>query len=329
MLTVILTILKVIGIIIGIILGILLLLVAEILWVPFRYKMIAKKEEDFSVQVKLHWLLRFIFVDLTYENSKLVFLIRVLGYRVYDSRRPKKEKKRKKNKKVKKKSRAKESKKKTSEPKALPNNTEESKDTKQTVVEKSKDAKQTIVEEDEDAKSNQPSKQKPVSMKNKIRRILTSIKSFPGKLKTMFAHLKEKIKKIKGILRNIVSFPSKIKTLIFDETTTSAFTLIWKIVRDLLHATGPRRVCGYVEFGLEDPCSTGEVVGLVSVVLAYLNIKPKKVRIIPDFTQAKLKGEIKAVGRVYSFTVLRLFLKLYRDENIKQLKQRINQFKEG
>ena len=46
MLTVILTILKVIGIIIGIILGILLLLVAEILWVPFRYKMIAKKEED-------------------------------------------------------------------------------------------------------------------------------------------------------------------------------------------------------------------------------------------------------------------------------------------
>jgi len=96
MLSIILTILKIIGLILVVILGILLLVIAAILWVPFRYRIVASKYEDMKANVKLSWLCRLIYITFGYDGGKPRFVIRIFGFALIDSNRPKKVSKKKK-----------------------------------------------------------------------------------------------------------------------------------------------------------------------------------------------------------------------------------------
>lgn len=321
MLSLILTILKMIGMILVVLLLILVVLIAAVLWIPFRYKVKASKQDEIHAAVRLSWMLHFIHIVILYEEKKLGFVIRILGIPIYDSERPKKVKKPKKAKK--KKIVTKTSKtKNVSDPTVLEEKKAET-DSKETVllpIRESEDDEKKVTDE-----AVKPSNQKG-GMKSRIKQIINTILSIPKKIKEFFIGIRKTMVKLIGAVQKIMAYPGKIKEFLKDEKNKSAISMIWQTIRRLVKHVSPRRVKGEIIFGFDDPCTTGQVLGGASVAYAYLGLK--YVRFIPDFEKARSEGWLEVRGRVYSFTVLRIVIRLILDKNFKVLKDRISQLKE-
>ena len=330
MLAVILTILKVIGIIILVLLGVLLLLLVGVLFVPVRYRIRAQKQDEILVKVNLLWFLHFVYVTVKYEQSKWLFIIRLLGIPIYDSRRPKKESKKGKKETIKRKTKNKKitNKKITNKKNANDDTTsidvvqvkDRVKD-KDTVQNHQKNEDSSFVIEEKLEKNSDTQ-----GMKCRIQQIINIILSIPNKIKNTAKSIKNGIYQTIEFIKKIVSFPNTIKEFIYDEDGKTALGIIYQTIRDLLKHSTPKRITGEIIFGFDDPCTTGQVLGVISVVYAY--IAPRKIRVIPDFQETRLEGHIDANGKVRGFTALRLILKLLRDEHFKNFKGRIDQFKE-
>jgi len=163
-------------------------------------------------------------------------------------------------------------------------------------------------------------------MKYRIRQILNTIRTIPRKIIRI-------VMKIKKVTETILHFPKKVRTMkikikdmVLDEEAKSAFHMVIKSVKNLLKHVAPRSVKGEIVFGLDDPCTTGKVLGVASIVYTYLNLK--HFHIYPDFNQTIFEGKIDAKGRVYFFTILHIVIRLLRDKHFQTLRKRIKQFKE-
>lgn len=338
MLNVVLMICKVIGIIIAVLLSILLLLTVEILFIPVRYRVIASKHEEIKAKVNFSWLMRIVFIKIQYEESKLLILIRIFGIPIYDSRKPKKEKKLKKAKKKKQKGITSAKSRKDSK-----NNTESKLDS--TVkIEKEQAAQIAGRHTDDVTKTLEVSQQETQTQKTQTLESHTEAKELHSETKENTAKTKkgmkyrfkqiinyiktfwEKVKHLFAFLKKIFEYPKKLKEFLSDEDNKSAFKLIFQTVCDLIKHSRPRKLKGEIIFGMDDPCTTGQILGGLSVVYAYLNVK--YVKLIPDFSQARLEGDLDARGRVYSFVVLKIVIRLLRDEHFKKFKSNLSQFKE-
>ncbi len=83
MLHVLLTILRIIGIILLVIVGIILVLILLVLFVPVRYQIHVRKDQDiFEAGGRVTWLLHLLRADLDYGKQKKEAVIRVLGKKI-------------------------------------------------------------------------------------------------------------------------------------------------------------------------------------------------------------------------------------------------------
>lgn len=331
MLSVILVVLKVIGITLAILVGILLLLIALVLWAPVRYRILAAKQEEIYAKVKISWLFRFVYAIIQYEDSKLLCIIRILGIPIYDSRKPKKDKPEKEKKTRVKKIKSK--KKKVKKVKSNHHNKIETKQTKTINEIKVKKKTETLVqssseverlEEQEESAQDLNSVRK--GMKYRIKQIISIIHSIPSKIRNFIVAWKEKINKAFLLIKKVSAYPKKFKDFIMDEENKAGLRILIQTIKDLLKHIKPKRVEGELILGLDDPCTTGQVLGAISIVYAY--IAPKDFQVIPDFQEARLEGRIDARGRIRTFTVLKIVIRLLRDKHFKTLKERFEKFKE-
>ena len=84
MLLAILSVLKIIGIIILAVLGIIIFLLLLLLFIPFRYRVIGKyDEENKNGRITLSWLLRFLSAKVMYEDKSVDMTVKVIGIPVY------------------------------------------------------------------------------------------------------------------------------------------------------------------------------------------------------------------------------------------------------
>ena len=71
------------------------------------------------------------------------------------------------------------------------------------------------------------------------------------------------------------------------------------------------KIKGYLHFGTGDPCSTGEILG----ILSFLYVAGRgELRIVPEFDEACLEGEIEIRGRITVFTLLWILYKVVFSE---------------
>ena len=73
---------------------------------------------------------------------------------------------------------------------------------------------------------------------------------------------------------------------------------------------------GYLAFGTGDPASTGQLLGIIGVLYAktgnFLDIRP-------NFMEKQLETDIEMKGRIQVFTLLLIALKVYFNQEIKNL----------
>lgn len=315
MLHILLTILKVIGIIILVLISLVILIIAAILFVPIRYSIDAiydRKVKNLDFKIKITYLLHLILVKYIYKDDGLS--IKIFGIKTHFFDKETKAMEEKINK----------------ETKMFEKMSSEIKDNMTEMPEVYEQLKK-IDEERDRLAENVNKKEENIENNNKdndteenteefikvekqniFSRIYSKIKAIIIKIKYRFIKFCDTIKKI---CKNV----NDLKEFISDDNTKEAFGFLKKETLILLKHIRPRRIKGYVHFGFDDPSYTGNLLGLIYMILRG---SPKEFRINPDFENKVFDGEIHAKGRVQCYLLLIIGIRLYKNDNLKLLLER-------
>lgn len=108
---------------------------------------------------------------------------------------------------------------------------------------------------------------------------------------------------------------SGIITFIRDYQNQAALKKIKKELADLIRYLMPKRLEGKISFGTGDPCTTGWLLGVISMFpVAYT----EGLTILPDFEEKVFVADGYMKGRIRVIYFLRLFLRGYMDEDLKK-----------
>ncbi len=315
MLHILLTILKVIGIIILVLISLVILIIAAILFVPIRYSIDAiydRKVKNLDFKIKITYLLHLISVKYIYKDDGLS--IKIFGIKTHFFDKETKAMEEKINK----------------ETKMFEKMSSDIKDNMTEMPEVYEQLKK-IDEERDRLAENVNKKEENIENNNKdndteenteefikvekqniFSKIYSKIKAIIIKIKYRFIKFCDTIKKI---CKNV----NDLKEFISDDNTKEAFGFLKKEALILLKHIRPRRIKGYVHFGFDDPSYTGNLLGLIYMILRG---SPKEFRINPDFENKVFDGEIHAKGRVQCYLLLIIGIRLYKNDNLKLLLER-------
>lgn len=337
MLHVIFIILKIIGIVLGVLLALFLLLVGIILFVPVRYRVYASKYDTIQVKARVSWLLRIVSLRFRYysEEETYWYCLRIFGFTLIDSNRPTKVKKEKKVK-VKKAKSDKRKNKKTkkviasdkiididdqidSKDKTIEDNDivyDEIQEDKKDIIKPLQNEHTNIVRNIEEAEEEK---------EGFFFRITKPIKTIFQRIKDIFIKIREGLHSIRNIFSNITAKIHLIKEFLEIEDNRKGIGRVYAGLKKTLKHILPYKVKGVVRIGLDDPCSTGYLLGALS--MAY-PIYADKIQIIPDFQEEVLEGQVDAKGRIRAFTLLIIGIKLILNDNFKTLLKNVKDLKE-
>ncbi len=301
---VILLILKVLGITLLILLGIVLLLVLLLLLAPFHYTIDAEYYGDVKAVGRIQWLCFVLDLKGVYGNNKFLYYLKSFGFMISTNDEEDKHYRAVSDE---------EAESDKSSDKAKPSEAEK-------VPVKVVEDEFEIYEQEQKPKS-EPQKKSifmriyegiesglewvvtiPMRVHDKISELMARILDF-------FANLAENmnkvIKKRDMILQKITGVRSLLEKPYTKKVLKDGKVLLkkmWKHVR-------PRKLQGSIHFGLEDPATTGQLLGVVGMLYpVYRN----HFVIAPDFEQQIFEGKIYAKGRVQigrmTFLLLRFML---------------------
>ena len=289
-------VLAMIGIVALIVIAVIALLVLLFFFFPFRYKVraianygkeIDEEEESLkklNVKAVIYWLFHFLRIEINLDKTDFKYKVRLLGIVILSTEKSEKKKK-KKREKERKEYRNKKAKRQAEEAKMAKTEASENKEDsdnetkKQSTVDKLKDAHK--IEADESQEDEE--EEKP---------------GFFARIKRIFAGIK------------------KIITFLRNEENKKTFRLVKEQLIKALKEIRPRKFKGYVSYGLEDPAATGKLLGVIAVAFGVIG---KSISVVPDFENKKFDGDFFVKGRFRVAVLLGIFLKLYKDKNIKKL----------
>ena len=289
-------VLAMIGIVALIVIAVIALLVLLFFFFPFKYKVraianygkeIDEEEESLkklNVKAVIYWLFHFLRIEINLDKTDFKYKVRLLGIVILSTEKSEKKKK-KKREKERKEYRKKKAKRQAEEAKMAKTESSENKEDsdnetkKQSTVDKLKDAHK---KEADESKENEE-EEKP---------------GFFARIKRFFAGIK------------------KIITFLRDEENKKTFRLVKEQLIKALKEIRPRKFKGYVSYGLEDPAATGKLLGVIAVAFGVIG---KSISVVPDFENKKFDGDFFVKGRFRVAVLLGIFLKLYKDKNIKKL----------
>ena len=97
---------------------------------------------------------------------------------------------------------------------------------------------------------------------------------------------------------------------------------IGKLLKHIL----PRKLKANIIYGTGDPCSTGQILGALSILYSMYG---DRVTIIPDFENQRFEGNAMARGRIRLVTILIIVIKLILDKRFRQLRNNVRLLKEA
>lgn len=365
MLQLILTIIKIIGIILAALLGILLTLILVVLFVPIGYDARIDNKNDIVIKANGWWLFHALHISFDMEGipseekgNSLVIKLRILGIPILDTGKKKEEQqeqqeqlvKIKKNKQqktekvqsVSKKPKA-EVKEKTEETLAESKRQEsqmavqdvslkEDKVTEEVPLKKDsakaakekKDAKKK-----EDAKNEKKAEKTLKTLKKKKTEKKTNEDtpkvSFLDKIRNWIDGIKKKFQSISDTKQKLLSKVNLVKVFLQNEENIAGIKKIFHSVKKILKQLLPKKIKGYVVFGLNDPCATGQALGILAM---FYSCYGKSLVIEPDFTKQVLSADVYLKGYIQIITLCIIGIKVLIDANFRKLIKNFKRLRE-
>ena len=312
-------ILKIIGIVLLALLGGILFLILSVVFIPVRYRIRGKGETPKEMESDLVFsgFLHLVHCRIRYGSEGWVYRLRILGIPINLN-------KEKKPKKSKRKRTGKTDSKEVSDFEELSDIEEESElegksenEDKTGFAEKVKSEEISRAEEiskTEELEDNSEIQQKGV----KGRKTSQSGKHKQSHgIKGKFQNLKKKIIQLKERF-------SDIKNILSDETNRSAARSVFGEFKYLMKHYAPRKASGELQYGMEDPALTGEILGVISIFPFWYRYK---ISVIPDFSSESFyaRGQLTMKGHIQSLHLLVSVIRLMKNKDIRKL---INQIKQ-
>ena len=297
MISVTVTILKIIGTVLLAVLGILLLLVCLILFVPIRYSVKGKIEDQLTAQGDFRFLLSFFHYGFTFEDGEFDGQMKICGIR---------------------KKKPADSAKETEDWHAKePDNTEPDMPEDKTELLKEPDK----IPQGQDEISGKSEKKTDQVEKNydDKKKATSSGRQNP------LEKIKWEWKRLSGKAREILHSAERIRKFLTDEKTKYVSERVVSETLYLLKHLGFRKLKTELTFSLADPARTGQALGILSMIpLLY----KYEFHIYPDFEsdQFYLRGSFEVRGRIRLIYVLVAAVRLLKDkiirENLKKILKR-------
>ena len=322
---IILSILKIIGIILLVLLCLALLIILLVLFVPIRYRMEASKEAEGEQQIhaafEVTWLLHLLNIRFRYPEKAYIHA-RLAWITLFRSDQQKK------------------------------NEDESESDTKQTKP-PSKEEKPAVADKDAELLKSCNNSNTAASKEHLTNVADTESESEPesnfesipdsdflsdpeeppentSKLKL----LTEKViwcarqiwKLVKNIRYTIQSFYDKIRKIV------KRFRYYYKIIRSdlfrrawekcsgevmrLLKSIAPQSIKGALHIGMEDPATTGQILGYYGILYPIIG---GSIDVVPDFDQTICEGGIKICGHITLFRAVKTACTMYFNKDIRRV----------
>lgn len=335
---IVLLVLKIIGIVLGSILGLLLALLLMILFVPIRYRIQAEKKDSIQCQIRVNWLFRGINCLGEYTGERFIYRLKILGITVKSNLSEKKKKKNreteKKRKSINKKTRKVSEKKEKEDYNKQKENTETVLQEKASSKIKEYEEKEQIQTKTEIYDENRTIAYAGIDEKRKTaeEEEFTFFEKVSAFLSKKYQDFIKKIncikKKIKNMLISMKKGISKIKVIwsfLTEEENKAGFRVCMEAVKKGIKHIKPKVLKGYLRFGTEDPCNTGQILGVIAMFYGTFG---RFFDITPDFEKAVLEYSIYAKGRIRIFTVGKIVLQLWFSKELKKLIENFEHCKE-
>lgn len=146
----------------------------------------------------------------------------------------------------------------------------------------------------------------------------------PRGIRQLFLWLQNVLKIVRKIKKKVHSVQDLVDILRSD--AGKAFICIVKEnVIHLWKQIHPRRMRGKVIFGTGDPCSTGELLGVLALFYAWYG---NGVQIIPDFEQKRIEGNVSFRGRIRMITLICIAWRIIKNKDGRKLLHEWEKWKE-
>ena len=319
LLHILLFLLKLIGIVLLVILGLIVLILVIILLTPIRYRIGASKYQTIQAEGKVTWLFRLIEMvfklDTGAEEGKRLHLsFRIAWLKLYDNQKPKEKRiKQKKTRKTKSKPESEQlekviqsAKPEQPEAKVQPIKTEQ--------VTEMKNEMPKAVHLEKIFRLAKNAANKILSLIRGVFSLICSILSIPSKIMDGLEKLENFFTKLREKKEAFLAF--------YNEAHNHQwFTAFWHRLKKLLLKILPRADRLYLHFGFEDPATTGQVLGGLSILYPICG---EKMELCPEFNEEILEGEVKCHGRIRPVSLVIFAVKSFLN---KQFFSMVKQFK--
>ncbi len=283
--TILVFILKLIGIILLSILGLIIFVLLVILFVPFRYQAEGSFDEKIHIKVKFSWLLHLINGYFVQQDKESQVRVRIAFFQIF----PKKPSKKKETVHttslpkvpVVKEQAAQAPEKKVVEKPSTDIEIKEKEEQKKVIQKKVEPKK--VEPKKVEAKKNEPKKTKKEKAKDKPSAI--------DQIKEVWEFLQQDNNK--GLLKHILKYVDRLIRWIF-----------------------PKKAYGNIEFGLDDPATTGYITGATSLI--YIKTRGN-FQFTPNFHEQVIKGAFKIKGRLYLYQPLYYIIRIIIDRRVRRM----------
>ncbi len=339
-------ILKIILIILAIILGLVLLVTLLVLFAPVRYKLAADIDDDVAVTAKVRFLIVSINIIFQKNDKKLDTFLRIVGIKFKLGDKDGKGKKEKKSKKEKKNNSENHMFSETdssdensmpdvedgSEKKELSDSVESAKtfdsgdvldkDTVSDALEDEEDLTEYDLWNDEDTLDGEDKKLFG-RIKKLFKKSKKTVEDLDGKSEdeikeTLYQKLEKKVNQISEKKEEIDKKISRFQRFWNMKCTVRTREYLGKYLISILKHIAPKKVKGHIRYGFDEPCTTGQVTG-------YLSLLPfvyqKGFSLEPDFRERVVEGNITLKGRIILGYLARIVLKRYIWQTIKMARK--------
>ena len=311
---IILLVLVTIAKVIGILLAVLVIVALAILFAAVRY--CGKISfDDKKAQISIRWLGVLLLVPNLITEKDLQWKVRVFGVPILRSDGAHKKRRSKKS----------------SAPKAQKRKAEKAAETVQKTQESSKQEKKALSVNLEKSPTA-PEQEKQIAPKQTTDqreeqsafRQADEREKKPRGIRQLFLWLQNVIKIVRKIKKKVHSVQDLVDILRSD--AGKAFICIVKEnVIHLWKQIHPRRMRGKVIFGTGDPCSTGELLGVLALFYAWYG---NGVQIIPDFEQKRIEGNVSFRGRIRMITLICIAWRIIKNKDGRKLLHEWEKWKE-
>lgn len=300
----ILSVLKIIGIILLIIIGLLIFILGLVLFVPIRYRFEGSYQEALNGEACVRWTPAMFKISVYMHNNRPEYIVKLFGGVVITNTD-------RKISWIGRKFFSFEEDIQTKEDDLW--ESAEEKEEKQESSKKEKETGDTLEEgafkeqyEEKFSEKGNRKKRTDISVLDKIHLFF---KKWKEKWNTFLRKIKEIGDKKDALLK---VYHSKRFALAKQDIITY-IKRVFRIIR-------PDELEGFLHFGLEDPAITGEILGILAIILplyqGFLTINP-------DFTKSCLDGTLKGKGKIFLFPIVKLAIKVILNKNLIKVTKKV------